>query len=358
MGNCLGHPGVPKVDEQELKRSNEIENALSTEKKSKARIKLLLLGPGGSGKSTIAKQMRILFLKGFQEKEREPFKEIIQTNIFQTIRAILLYLQTTDQLSTLSQENREIAELFLSNNESIGFMSEFTLDVARKIKSLWTEEIVKDTFFNNSASLLNCNESADFYLNDLDRISQPNYIPTDSDILRARARTTGVHEIQFQFNNVSFSVIDVGGQRTERRKWIHQFHDVAAVLFCIAMSDYSMNLYEDKRVNRMHESVTLFQEIVNLECFQKTSIILFLNKKDLFEDRIKRIDMKSCFPEYTGGHDAEAGTKFLIEKFNGLVKRQQGLYQHVTTATDTDNIRLVFKDVTDIVLFKNLEANF
>ncbi len=40
-------------------------------------------------------------------------------------------------------------------------------------------------------------------------------------------------------------VVDVGGQRSERRKWISCFDDVRAVLFVCAMSGYDMTLFED-----------------------------------------------------------------------------------------------------------------
>ena len=52
--------------------------------------------------------------------------------------------------------------------------------------------------------------------------------------------------------------------------------------------------------NRMHESLKLFDSICNNKWFTDTSIILFLNKKDLFEEKIKKSPLTICFPEYTG----------------------------------------------------------
>jgi hypothetical protein len=57
---------------------------------------------------------------------------------------------------------------------------------------------------------------------------------------------------------------------------------VTAVLFCVALSEYDLKLYEDDTTNRMHESIKLFKEICNTKWFVNTSMILFLNKKDLF----------------------------------------------------------------------------
>ncbi len=71
-------------------------------------------------------------------------------------------------------------------------------------------------------------------------------------------------------------------------------------IFCVAISEYDMDLVEDRTVNRMHDSLTLFKNIVNSKAFAKTPIIIFMNKSDLFEEKIKTVDLNVCFPEYTG----------------------------------------------------------
>lgn len=50
----------------------------------------------------------------------------------------------------------------------------------------------------------------------------------------------------------------------------------------------------------MIESMRLFDSICNNRWFVDTSIILFLNKKDLFEEKIRRSPLTNCFPEYSG----------------------------------------------------------
>merc|ERR1711893_494865 len=118
--------------------------------------------------------------------------------------------------------------------------------------------------------------------------------------IRTRAKTTGIVEISFKFRELTFKMVDVGGQRSERRKWIHCFDDVTAIIFCTALSAYDLVLAEDEEVNRMHESMKLFDSICNNKWFTETSIILFLNKKDLFEEKIAHSPLTICFPEYTG----------------------------------------------------------
>merc|ERR1719387_1554427 len=137
-----------------------------------------------------------------------------------------------------------------------------------------------------------------------------------------------------------FRMFDVGGQRNERRKWIHCFDNVTAVIFVASLSEYDQNLYEDETQNRMIEALTLFDQICNSKWFQDTSMILFLNKRDLFEMKIARVDMTCLWPEYTGGLNYDNGVAFITQKFmeQNKVEGKQ-VFVHCTCATDTDNVR-------------------
>lgn len=71
----------------------------------------------------------------------------------------------------------------------------------------------------------------------------PGYIPSKDDVLRARVRSTGIEEAEFTFEDIKFRMCDVGGQRSERRKWIHCFESVTAVIFCVALSEYQFPFF-------------------------------------------------------------------------------------------------------------------
>jgi len=147
----------------------------------------------------------------------------------------------------------------------------------------------------------------------------------------------------------------VGGQRSERQKWLQCFEDVTAVIFCVAMSEYDLKLWEDETVNRMDDSLELFESLCNNKWLAKVPFILFLNKRDIFEEKIKRVDLNVCFPEYSGGKDFENASQFLIQKFQNANKHRKIVYTHITTATDTTNIQLVWTAVKDIVLRDTLK---
>ena len=115
---------------------------------------------------------------------------------------------------------------------------------------------------------------------------------------------------------------------------------------------------EDRQTNRLRESLNIFETIVNNRVFVNVSIILFLNKTDLLEEKVKSVPLKDYFPEYTGTeHSLPEIQAFMVDCFRAKRRdaTQKPLYHHFTTAINTENIRLVFRDVKDTILHDNLK---
>jgi len=202
-------------------------------------------------------------------------------------------------------------------------------------------------------------DSAQYFLTNLDRITAADYTPTVDDLLRCRAKTTGIQELHLEIDNHVFIIVDVGGQRSERKKWIHCFTDVTAVIFFVALSEYDLSLYEDEETNRMHESLKLFDEICNSKWFAMIPIVLFLNKKDLFEEKIKKVNITVAFPDYEGPQSFKDASEYIQDQFLALNENpEKSIYPHITQATDTNNIRVVFGAVRDIVIGQAIGAVF
>jgi guanine nucleotide-binding protein subunit alpha len=84
------------------------------------------------------------------------------------------------------------------------------------------------------------------FIEDIDRLWGTDYVPDDQDLLRSRLRTTGITETVFDLGQLTYRMFDVGGQRSERKKWIHCFENVNCLLFLVAISGYDQCLVEDK----------------------------------------------------------------------------------------------------------------
>jgi len=349
MGGCNSGGTMSKEERLQQKL---IDDQLRRDKKLiDSEIKLLLLGAGESGKSTIAKQMKMIYLNGFKEEERKAYKDIIYSNVVLGMRALVIACERLG--IEMSPETKEKAATF--NNSNVLTEQELTPDIAETIKYLWNDPAIKAAFAR--ASEFQLHDSAVYYFENIDRISAAEYVPTEQDVLRARAKTTGITETEFAIDGNRFRMCDVGGQRSERKKWIHCFQEVTAVLFCSSLSEYDQKLHEDDNVNRVHESLKLFDEICNSRWFLNTSIVLFLNKSDLFKEKIKRVDLKVCFSDYDGGLNYDVAVGYMKDKFLNLNRdpSSKQIYTHITCATDTDNVRFVFNSVKDIFLHQGLQ---
>jgi len=342
---CVQSSGV---DSEAKARNDEIESQLKRDRMlAKNEIKMLLLGAGESGKSTVLKQMKLIHHGGYSEPERESYKEIIFSNTIQSMRAILEALPALDiQLAPQNDARRSIVMSLPVQLEG----DILAPDIADAVRGLWKDPGVKEAVQRSREFQLN--DSAVYYFNAIDRMSAHNYLPTDQDILRSRVKTTGITETTFKVGELTYKLFDVGGQRSERKKWIHCFENVTALVFLVSLSEYDQMLYEDESVNRMQEALTLFDSICNSRWFVKTSIILFLNKIDLFAEKLPRSPLGDYFPDYQGGDSYDAACDYLLHRFVSLNQSAatKQIYAHYTCATDTNQIKFVLSAIQDILL--------
>jgi len=335
-------------------RTKEIEKQLKQDGIEAAKdIKLLLLGAGESGKSTVVKQMKIIHDSEHMEDANE-YKPIVYSNSNQSMAAIIKAMATLE-INFGNPDRKSDASLVMDVIARMEDTEPFTESLFEALKRLWVDSGVQACFAR--ANEYQLNDSAAYFLGDLDRVGAKDYVPNQQDILRTRVKTTGIVEVHFTLKNMNFKVFDVGGQRSERKKWIHCFEDVTAIIFVVAMSEYDQVLHEDETTNRMHESLHLFDSICNNKYFVNTSMILFLNKKDLFETKIKTSPLTIAFPEYTGEMNYAAAGGFIQKQFESKNKSDiKEIYTHMTCATDTQNVKFVFDSVTDVIISNNLRG--
>jgi len=343
-------------EEEEKKRINkQIEKDLQKYKSVyRTQIKLLLLGTGESGKSTFLKQMRIIHGSGYTIKERLEFKLLIFQNIFQSLQSMIhamdhleiQYENPKSQQYANSIQAIEIQRDVLSLNDFY----------VKAINCIWNDGGIKKCFGRQKEySLL---DSTKYFLSDILRFAQPDYLPTDQDIIQVRKPTNGINELTVKIKEMNFRFVDVGGQRIERQKWIHCLDNIQVIIFMVSMSEYDLLCEENNSENKMNESLALFKLILLNEWFELCSHILFLNKKDIFKEKIMNSssNLIDYFPEYNGpAQDVKAAKKFILQKFISQNQdEEKAIYYHYTCATDTVNIRYVFAVVEDTILMSNL----
>jgi GTPase SAR1 family protein len=341
--------------------------------------KLLLLGAGESGKSTLFKQMITIYGKGFPESERKTFVNIIYNNIITSMKTLVQQINVMklemDGAHILNSTCLSLLNFILHllihpplqllfadaiqkscvviENAPLSSDTTISKDLSAHVKLLWSSDPIQRAYERRASFQLA--DSASYFFDRLDVISNPLYIPSEQDVLRSRTRTTGIVENDFVISDNHFKMYDVGGQRNERKKWIHCFENVTAVLFVAAISEYDQVLFEDEETNRVVEALALFDDICNSKWFRNTSMILFLNKRDLFEEKLTKVPLQSIFYDYDGDNSFLSASNWIKEQFQARnMNASKSVYSHVTCATDTTNVSMVFNAVKDIIIRKSL----
>ncbi|KAF8868088.1 heterotrimeric G-protein alpha subunit, GPA2-like protein [Mucidula mucida] len=347
MGACISSGGGVEVTEHDKHLHKQAEKEL---KEAKARlanqVKVLLLGSGDSGKSTVLKQMRLIHRVPFSPQEIESYRQLTFENVTRGLKYLLDAMEDMD-LQVLEENVAYVA--MVEGAEDLRDGEPFPKEFHQPLKSLWEDPNVQKAYARGNEAALP--ENLLYFYSALDRLFDPQYQPIEQDIIQCRARTIGITETTFTLRDHEMLMVDVGGQKSERRKWIHCFQDVTSILFLVSLSGYDQCLVEDKDANQMQDAMTIWDSICHSQWFKQTSIILFLNKNDLFERKIPNSDIKNFFPDFDGeAGDVRAGRDYFKRRFAKLATRagrlkEREIYIHITTATDTAMLRVVMAAV-------------
>jgi len=348
------NPGTDiTTKKEEAASSQRIEKDIKDDKKQRnSTFKLLLLGPGESGKSTIFNQLKLLHAEGFTDGEKKYMKRAIQTNLLTAIQGLISGAKKLE-IPYENPENEARGMKVLSTKD-VNNINEIKEDIA----TLWSDQGIRQAYTrSNKFQLI---DQAKYFLDSADHFCDPDFMPSEDDIIHCRAKTAAIVEMEITLDNTSLRVIDVGGQRNERKKWIHCFEEVTAVVYVTSLSEYDQTLFEDNKTNRMEESLRLFAEICTSIWFKSTYIIIFFNKYDIFKEKIQRVDPKDyCFPDYTGGKNEVAALEYIKKQFlskNTLSNRT--IFTKEICAIEKTDVDLVFKCVKNAIVQKNVENIF
>ncbi|KAJ6239690.1 guanine nucleotide-binding protein g(o) subunit alpha [Anaeramoeba flamelloides] len=348
MGNLSRKKKKNKKEKQKEKTKNNLIDLQMDQENEKIQktIKIITLGTGESGKSTFLKQLSILYSTGFEESSRELYATTIQNNL---IHYLKILLRAAHSLGIkIQEENTRLSRSFFA-------FDDLTTQSLKAIIQLWSDPGLKQAYERRSEFQLP--DMSKYFLDDAERIGKSDYLPTDQDILNCRIPTTGVNELNIVVDDLPWIVVDVGGQRSERRKWIHHFDGVTLVVYVVALSEYDQQLFEDQTVNRMLESLDLFAKTINNECFENKNCVVLFNKDDIFRKKIKEVPLKKCFPNFTGENDYQSTCKFIQEKFDKIGRnKKRVIFYHFTCATDTESMRAVFDIVSTTILQNQLNV--
>jgi hypothetical protein len=301
---------------------------------------------GDAGKSTFAKQVNLMFSEGpMKEEFTRSFVEILRENCLVAMQQLLEFLNN----------NLSVPESLKPVAEEVLIATTLTMKTAKNILKIW------ESFeFQLVVQKVEIGALKYYFPNSL-RFAEEKFAPSIQDILYARRKTTGIIETQFIVQNTYlFTLVDVGGRRSERKKWGTSFESggISAVLYICALNEYDMTIEEDSKTNRLADSLKLWRNLTGSSYFKTTPFILLLNKSDLFKEKIKVNPLMDLFTDYTtftsrvdllGLDDFTLGWKYMAMQYQ-VHFCGSAFYPHVICSIDPDSCRKVFDSIREVVM--------
>jgi len=338
--SCFG--GKTKQDPKALAIEQGIKDSQRAARKA---MKILLLGTGDAGKSTFARQMAHM-AKAVSPTQIQTYTGILRENC---LGGAQLLIQAARSWKIQLPPELEGSLTLILDSEQLDPKA------AEEIEKLAAHPMVQKLMAKRGDEIQFQGgvEGVKWYFSNASRFAKPDFIPSFEETLKARNKTSGVIETIFEVEGTQFTLVDVGGQRSERKKWLHCFSAVTAIIFLAAINEYDMLLEEDGNTNRLVESLKLWKALSSSDFFLKTPFILFLNKSDLFKIKMETVPLAMIFqdwetfvkqPSIAKLETFEQGWRFIAKQYENHFGGSS-FYAHVTCALDTDSCRKVWESV-------------
>mmetsp|Transcript_44382 Transcript_44382/g.71350 ORF Transcript_44382/g.71350 Transcript_44382/m.71350 type:complete len:399 (+) Transcript_44382:131-1327(+) len=339
-------------------------------------FKLLLLGPGESGKSTVLKQLKGIYNVRPTPGELEECKKALHQNTLECMK-VLCDAANTFEYSIEDADDKRTAEWL--QEEDVQYNDALIdADQAKAIQKLFKSEAIQNAFARRDEFWLL--DACEYYVDNVTKFAAKDYTPDEKDMVMCRIRTTGKNlETKLKVNyakkgdnepeQITYEVVDVGGQRNERKKWIKMFSDVKAIIFLVNLAGYNQVLYEDKDRNRMAEALEVFGQITGwrdeskmgmqkknvihgVDIFKNVPIYLLLNKKDIFENMIHKVGLDKTFPDYKGANKCDQAVEFIKDKFKEKCPAGKEVKIWAITGVARPEVKNAFREIEKDLLEK------
>jgi len=340
------------------------------------KVKLLLLGDANVGKSTIFRQMQLLYKGGFDDQDREGARNYIVENVLEAL--VQLDAATDDLGVEVLEENEdlvdEIKPELLKLKARQPDQTKFTISVWDSVERLWRDpgiqavfqEIQRPTGSRVEGSDKAMPEVLGYFLRQVDRIRRDDYMPSDDDILHLRQKSSEAETLNFRLDVASsggkkvkmeMEWTDVGGQLRDRSEWSRNGKDLDAVIFVISLGNFSCT--KSGGQNALDAQLQILRDVRDSEHFKGAELIVLLNKVDLLRTSLEGVKVSNYFPDFEGSNEIEDVLLFFKEKVvaalfggdNGTVSRDGS---SETSKLSEQSSQVITTCATDTTLMKNI----
>jgi len=316
-------------------------------RKSSQKICILLLGAEDSDKTTIFHQLELLNDNAFNGEDLNDYRILIYKQIIKDIKTLLSKIELLIPSSTYNQNTARTILDIQDKANLAEFERQLSTSLWTDIRTLWTDSSFQLAYTHKNQFYID--DTLKYYLDAIDRISNPNYIPTSQDVLRTRLKKSPIIEENFRYNHLVFKFIDVE-LKNDLRKLTHCFQDVFAIIFCINLLDYRKT--HDDNTNKMKETMKQVSEIANSKWLEKKPIVFVYTHVKEFKQKLQEIDLNTCFSDYSGGNNFDTAIEFIKRQFAVLPMSSESgnnhdIFSQTVDALDSHAVIKVFNLISD-----------
>jgi len=387
MGAGHGHGHSQDGRKIERKISQEIEKSLEEEHSHAKSIQVLILGLENSGKKTLMKQIRLLYGSGLDPEEIKNYVSIVRRNVVESIQVLVHNLEHSysDLSAVVSSPPllKQISSLDISDLKADLLQDQKAFETAAKtISILWQDTLFQRTLLQNPGKFPSL-ASSQYFLNQLNHIIPASYVPSDNDILRCREPTLGLLEATVQIQESSFRFLCMRGSKGQRRKWLPSFgageESIAAVMFVASLDEYDqthpnpnrdslkeeilsafpdwspsvihtvVDFLEEENVSKLRDSIDFFEEICGNKFYEHVGLVLLLNRRNIFNEKLKTVPLNRHFHDYRDGDSPDSAARYIEHLFKEKNKYStRKIYSFSTDAIDKGNVAQIMKEVLQL----------
>jgi guanine nucleotide-binding protein G(i) subunit alpha len=277
-------------------RSEAIDRALEEDATYLRReTKLVLMGSPQCGKELIMRQMKVLYADGFPREERIQITWAIRSTARLLIHSIIDLLKDTG-VNLPFDLNNSFAVL-LDEVEKAD-MNTITPAAVHAVDHLWNSPNFSELFIKNFE--IDFPQYATYFARELGRIAEPDYVPTEADIVRLNQCLSGVTELRFDWDELQVHLFNIGDYIPFQfqKRWFHQLEGATAVIVTVDVSIYDRPFLGKPNESQLLADIHNFETYVNSPMFANTSIILLLNNFTRFREKLQHSPLETFFPDY------------------------------------------------------------
>jgi guanine nucleotide-binding protein G(i) subunit alpha len=342
-------------------RSDAIDRALQQDATTLRReTKLVMMGDRDSGKELIMNQMKVLYADGYYPvEERKPHTYAVRSTIRLLIHSIIDLLKDTG-ISLPSELNQHFA-ILLHEVETV-VLPRITAEAVKAVQAIWACSEFSTLYVKNFE--IDFPQYAPYFAQEIERIADDEYIPTEADMMRLNQAFGGIRELRFNWDELDIHLFNVSGygkfmsiyvsdqllipyashyfSGNFRKRWHHQLDGATALVCTIDVSRYDKPYLGQSTESQLLEDFANFELWAASEKFANSSIILLLNNFTRLREKLPYSPLETFFSDYEPSEtDPETSARqYILKRFKDVNRNHLSIYSFWVDLDLSDNTHL------------------